>query len=171
MGWLTSSALLVATLTLYHGRVTNRVTINEVEGVAVLNLGGTAMTSHFFDCHTSQGSPSDLRWTKEEGTLRFPMEVVGPFEYPDGQLRRVLRMDLAPTQGGAIPAGHADAGVYICTDTSVDPPQSVSINITGGKLAKLCWYNICQSCSYVGKPMHCSIFHGSFISSPLSACH
>ena len=42
-------------------------------------------------------------------------------------------MDLAPTNGGANPAEHTDAGVYICTDTSVDPPQSVSINITGGK--------------------------------------
>ena len=129
-----SSAVLAATLTLYHGRVATREAINKVEGVAVLNLGGTAMVSHFFDCHTSQGSPSDLRWSKEEGMLRFPTGVVGSFEYPDGQFGSALRMDLAPIiEGVAKPAGPADVGVYICTDTSVDPPLSASINITGGK--------------------------------------
>lgn len=120
------------TITISHGRVTSaRVTINDVEGVAVLSLGGTAITSQFFDCHTSNGLPSNLMWTKEEGTQRFPSRVVGPFER-DGVFRTVLRLDLAPPSR---PVGHADTGVYVCTDiTSSNPVQSVSINITGGEL-------------------------------------
>lgn len=100
-----------------------------MEGVAVLNLGGTASISHFFDCHTSVGLPSDLMWTKEEGTQRFPTRIVGPYTL-DGVSRTVKRLDLAPPSR---PVGHADTGVYICTDMSSNPVQSVSINITGGE--------------------------------------
>ncbi len=119
-------------MTIYHGRVTSQgANVNVVEGVAVLNLGGTAMISNFFDCHTTQGSPEDLRWTKEEGTQRFPTDSADLLI--DDVTRRVLRMDLAPTTGGGMAAGNADTGVYICTNTAAAPPQSVSVNITGGK--------------------------------------
>ena len=119
-----------AILTIAHGRVTSAgVHVTSVEGVAVLNLGGTASISHFFDCHTSQGSPSNLRWTMEEGTQRFPTQVFGPFQF-NGEARTVLRMDLAPPSR---PVGHADTGTYICTDIASNPIQSVSINITGGE--------------------------------------
>lgn len=119
-----------ATLTLYHGRVSGTgANTNEVEGVAVLNLGGTAMISHFFDCYTSVGSVNDLRWSREEGTQRFPTTVVGPFVI-DGVSRMLLRLNLAPIEGGVIrPVMNSDVGIYICSS----PEQSVSINITGGE--------------------------------------
>ena len=89
--------------------------------MAVLNLDSPTRINHFFECSTSIGSSSDLSWTKEEGTRRFPVII----------LNSGLRMDFAPMFEEA--AGPSDTGVYTCTNGALDPPLSVSVNITGGE--------------------------------------
>ena len=98
----------------------------------MLDLATTSI-SHFFDCYTSEGSPSDLSWTREEGTQRFPTSIVGPY-FLDGLNRTMLRMNLAPVEGVVMRlAGNSDTGIYVCTNHVISPMQSVSINITGGE--------------------------------------
>ena len=113
---------------IYHGRVVfvqdqhQGVTINRVEGVAVLDLGGTGViVNHFFQCNTSTGSVNNLRWERENGNLpRFPQTI----------LVNSQRLDMAPPGGS--PVGYSDTGVYVCRDTVTG--ASASINITGGNL-------------------------------------
>ena len=112
---------VAAILTLFHGRVTSQSAfLNEVEGVAVLNLSNR-LVSHFFDCKTSEGSGHDLVWSKEGGIQRFSASAI---------MNR-LRIDLSPLIMQQLSS--KDAGVYICTNIAQTPPQSVSINIIIGQ--------------------------------------
>ena len=121
----------LGTLTIYHGRVTQGVTLQTVEGVAVLNLGGPVI-SQFFDCHTANGMPADLVWSRNGGTQRFPTGVTEVVL--DGEIVRNLRMDMAPA--GA-PVGYPDVDIYTCSDTGTG--ESASVNITGGNITTIAW--------------------------------
>ncbi len=116
---------LAATLTIYQGRVASTVSYDQVEGVAVLNIGSG--TRHFFDCVGTSASVDALRWEKGEGTLRFPV-TTDMVLLDDGMERMVKRMNLAPVN--ADPAGYSDEGVYVCINGNSN--EMVSINITGG---------------------------------------
>ena len=94
--------------------------------MAVLNLEGGASASHFFDCHTEVGTPSDLTWSRENGLQRFPTESASIIV--NGQNLTTLRLDMAPP--GEPNVRNADTGIYTCRNTQTG--QSASLNITGG---------------------------------------
>ena len=116
------------TLTIYHGRVSqNDVSFSVVRGVTVLNLGSGV--SHFFDCTTTEGTPNNLTWTKNEGSLRFSTTTENYSNM--GMQFSSLRMDFAPEDAPF--AGYNDVGGYTCTNTVSG--EFLSINITGGTRA------------------------------------
>lgn len=120
--------LYAATLTIYQGRVTiDGATSLPVEGVAVLNLGGTAMLSHLFDCATN-GSTSDLMWEKDEGDQRFPTSLTS-ITFQENRIN-VRRMNMGPMTN-MMPVDYDDVGVYTCVNSRTG--ERMSVNITGGE--------------------------------------
>ena len=114
------------TLTILHGRVSeNDATLKIVRGVAALNIGSPFAS--FFDCTTSEGTSSVLRWSRElYGSLRFP--VTTERYYFMGRLYSTIRMNFAPPNAPV--AGYGDVGDYTCTNTATG--ESISIDITQG---------------------------------------
>lgn len=93
--------------------------INEVQGVAVLNL--RHQLNHFFNCKTSEGEPDDLLWEKEEQVVRFNTEL----------REETMRMYLDDFTSD-------DEGVYTCVNSITS--QRLSIKILAGKY-KLCIFS------------------------------
>ena len=91
----------------------------------MLNLGGIEAI-HFIDCVTSESSNNNLRWTKNEGSRRFPTEAV-TYSY-QGMITRALRLQFTPRNGP--PAGYGDVGGYTCSD--IVTGERTSIHIAGG---------------------------------------
>ena len=90
----------------------------------MLNLGNDANNS--FDCTTTEGTPNDLTWTKNDGSLRFPTTTEN-YTFMGMQFSS-LRMDFAPEDAPF--AGYNDVGGYTCTNTVSG--EFLSINITAG---------------------------------------
>lgn len=108
-----------ATLTLYHGRVSNPPSYMEVEGVAVLNIGSG--TGHVFDCAVTGDNVANLRWEKAEGIQMFPVTTESVrIDGMDGDIMvKRLNMGMDPP--------YAEVGIYTC----VNGDETASINITG----------------------------------------
>ncbi len=108
-----------ATLTVNHGRIvffTGREDINEIVGVATLDLGGSRI-DQYFDCISTNGV-TNLVWERDGGSVRFPTEV------RDG----ALRLNMAPDN--ADPVDYPDLDIYTCRDTVTGDRNP--INVTGG---------------------------------------
>ena len=103
----------------------------------MLNLGNDANNS--FDCTTTEGTPNDLTWTKNDGSLRFPTTTEN-YTFMGMQFSS-LRMDFAPEDAPF--AGYNDVGGYTCTNTVSG--EFLSINITAG--------------IYILRPIPCATLH------------
>ena len=103
----------------------NDASLKIVRGVAALNIG--THYANFFDCTTSEGTSSVLRWSKKfYGRQRFP--VTNETYFFMSRFYSTIRMNFAPPNAPV--AGYGDVGDYECRNTVTG--ESITIDITHG---------------------------------------
>ena len=93
-----------------------------VEGLATVQIGGTAPPSYYLDCLTTADTKDNLRWSRGSGQLIMADQT------EDSTVGTGLRLGLNTVD-------HTELDVYMCTDISTG--DMVQVNVTDGEYNKV----------------------------------